>query len=144
MRLHVIGWLIAGVAVSAAPAKADVRITMANGNVTMSAKDATIRQILAEWARVGQTQMVNVERLSGGPVSLELTNVPEAQALDTVLRSAGGYLAAPRATPLPNASLYDRIFFLPSSPAAPPARAAAPPAPPPPAFTPPVFAPPDD
>ena len=35
-----------------------------DGRVTISAKDATIRQILAEWARVGQTRFVNAERVS--------------------------------------------------------------------------------
>ena len=49
------------------------------------AKDATVRQILAEWARVGQTKIVNVERIPGGPLTLELNNVPEAQALDILL-----------------------------------------------------------
>jgi len=43
----------------------------------------------------GQTRIVNVDRLSGPPVSIELTNVPEAQALDTLLRAVSGYLAAP-------------------------------------------------
>ena len=61
---------------------------MQNGRVSLVAKDATVRQILAEWARVGQTKIVNVERVPGGPVTLELTNVPEAQALDVLLRVA--------------------------------------------------------
>ena len=31
-----------------------------------------MRQILAEWARVGQTRIVNVERIPGGPMTIEL------------------------------------------------------------------------
>ena len=69
---------------------------MQNGRVTLVATDATVRQILAEWARVGQTKIVNVERIPGGPLTLELTDVPEAQALDILLRSVSGYIAAPR------------------------------------------------
>jgi hypothetical protein len=69
--------------------------------------------------------------------------VPEAQALDTLLRSASGYLAAPRPSAVPGASAYDRIFILATStPSAARAVAAAPQAPPP--FTPPVFTAPDE
>jgi hypothetical protein len=144
MRLHVLGSLLAGVALLATPASADVRVTIANGTVTISAKDATVRQILAEWARVGQTRIVNIERVTGSPVSIELNNVPEAQALDTVLRSVSGYLAAPRAVELPNASRYDRIYLLTSSTGT-PVRASAPAPAAPPAFAqPPTFAQPED
>ena len=105
--------LMVAALVGASPAAAaEVRVTMAGGLVTVSAKEATVGEILAEWGRVGQTRIVNIERLSGAPVTLELVNVPEAQALDTILRSVSGYLAAPRATPVPNASAYDRIFLL--------------------------------
>ncbi len=138
MRLHVFGLLVAALALAATPASAQVRISIAEGRVTVSATDATIRQILTEWARVGQTRIVNLDRLSGAPMSLELTNVPEAQALETVLRSVSGYLAAPRARELPNASRYDRIFLLASSSgtAARPGASAPPPAP---SFPPPPF-----
>ena len=58
---------------------ADVQLThRTTGRSSLVAKDATVRQILAEWARVGQTRIVNGERIAGGPVTLELTNVPEA------------------------------------------------------------------
>lgn len=139
MRLRILG-IFAALALVGTPASADVRITIADGRVTVSAKDATIRQILTEWARIGQTRIVNLERVSGAPVTIELTNVPEAQALETVLRSVSGYLAAPRATDVPNASKYDRIFLLASSTAAAPtARTGTAPAAPAPVFTPPTF-----
>ena len=100
---------------AASTASAEVTVTMRDGLVTVVAKDATIRQIIAEWARVGQAKIVNAERIPGGPVTLELTNVPEAQALDTLLRSAAGYLAAPRATMVANLSRFDRIVVMPTS-----------------------------
>lgn len=124
MRLRMFGLAVALLGLVSSPARADVRISIANGKVSISAKDATIRQILTEWARVGQTRIVNAERVGGAPINLELTDVPEAQALDTVLRSVSGYLAAPRAVPVTNASTYDRIYLLPASTAT-PARAAA-------------------
>src|SRR5438132_9950450 len=92
-----------------APASAEVRLTIQDGRVSLVAKDATLRQILAEWARIGQTRIVNGDRVPGGPVTLQLTNVSEEQALDTLLRSLTGYVAAPRPTMAANLSRFDRI-----------------------------------
>jgi hypothetical protein len=130
MRVAAIGaaaWLLAGSA-----AFADVQISLQDGRVTLVAKDATVRQILTEWARIGQTTIVNVERIPGGPVTLELTNVPEQEALDVLLRSLSGYMAAPRADASSGVSHFDRIVVMPTS--APP-RAPVSAAPPPPTFT---------
>jgi hypothetical protein len=110
--------------------------------VTIVAKDATIRQILTEWARVGQTKIVNVERIPGGPVTLELRDVPEQQALRVLLRSLGGYVTAPRTTMVANASVFDRILVMPvTAPPPSPVSAQTAAAPPPPfaAFQPPQF-----
>ena len=53
----------------AAPAHADVQLRIENGRVSLKATNATVREILAEWARVGQTQIVNGERMPGGPIT---------------------------------------------------------------------------
>jgi hypothetical protein len=108
-------FICVGVAVGARPAAAEVHVTMNAGRVTVSANNATVGQILAEWARVGQTKIVNAERVGGGLVTLELTNVPEVEAIGILLRSAGGYVLAPRRADAPNTSRYDRILILPQS-----------------------------
>ena len=100
---------------AASTAFADVRVTIRDGLVTVVATDATVRQIIAEWARVGQAKVVNAERIPGGPISIELNDVPEAQALDMLLRSAAGYLAAPRAELASNLSRFDRVIVMPTS-----------------------------
>ena len=41
-------------------ASADVRISIHDGRVSLAAKDATVRQILTEWARVGKLKIVNL------------------------------------------------------------------------------------
>jgi hypothetical protein len=107
---------------------ADVQLSIQNGRVSIVAKDATIRQILTEWARVGEIKILNVERIPGGPLTLELTDVPEQQALDVLLRSVSGYMAAPRTAVAANLSRFDRIVVMPTI--APPksAAVAAPPA----------------
>src|SRR5947207_3696553 len=100
----IVAWALASSA-----AFAEVHVTMQEGRVSIVAKDATVRQILTEWARVGQTKIVNVERIPGGPMTLELTNMPEQQALDLLLRSVSGFMAAPRAATVANLSQFDRI-----------------------------------
>ena len=109
----------------AVPAAADeLRLSIANGRVTIVAQDVTIRQILDEWGRVGQTKVVGAERLTGPAVTLELHDVPEGRALESLLRSASGYIAKPRSGTV-GASSYDRILIMPTS--RPPAMSAAPP-----------------
>src|SRR4029077_15761474 len=70
---------------------------------------------LAEWAKIGQTKVVNVERISGAPLTIQLENVSEQKALDVVLREWSGYMAAPRAIAVANASRFDRIIVVPAS-----------------------------
>jgi hypothetical protein len=123
-----------GVLLSATPARADVQLTIRDGRVTLRATNATVREILAEWGRIGQARIVNGDRLTGAPITIELTNVTEGQALDVLLRTVAGYMAAPRATVTPNASQFDRIMILPTST---PPRVAA--TPPPPSFPQPQF-----
>jgi hypothetical protein len=106
------------------PAHGEVRLTIRDGHVDLDAKDVTIRQILSEWARVGQTRVVNGEAVTGGPVTLRLANVPEAQALEILLRSVSGYVTAPRPVELSDASRFDRILVMPMS--TPPRVVAAP------------------
>lgn len=122
-------WLALG-----SQAFADVQISIHDGRVSLVAKDATVRQILTEWARVGRTTIVNVERITGGPITIEFTNVPEQEALDTLLRSLSGYMAAQRTPVVSDASQFDRIIVMPTTavPRAAASATAPPQAPPPP------------
>ena len=100
---------------AASNAFADVQLSIQDGLVSISAKNATVRQILAEWAKIGQTQIVNLERIPGDPITIELKNISEERALDVLLRMVSGYMAAPRAVAVANASRFDRIIVLPTS-----------------------------
>jgi hypothetical protein len=104
----------------ASNAGAEVKLTIKDGQVFLMAKDATVRQILETWARVGQTKIVNIEKIPGGPISLQLEGVSERTALEVVLRSVSGYVAAPRPIAVPDASAFDRIMVMPTSVAPPP------------------------
>ena len=76
------------VALATTASAGELTVKIVDGKATVIAKDVPVRQILAEWARVGDTKMVNGERIPGGPISLELIDVPEKDALDILLRSA--------------------------------------------------------
>ncbi|MFN7978969.1 MAG: hypothetical protein U0P30_12585 [Vicinamibacterales bacterium] len=132
----------------AAPAWAQqLSLDIRDGLVTLQASNVPARQILAEWARVGGTRVVGGERIAGAPLTLFLEGVPEAKALDIILRGAAGYMAANRAVPGTGRSRYDRIMVLASS--TPPAGggnaagATNRPAPPRPFGVPPAVEPPD-
>ncbi len=100
-----------------------LRLDIRDGLVTLSADNVPVRQVLDEWAKVGGTRVVGAERIAGPPLTLSLEGVPEAKALDIILRGAAGYMAAARPAPGVGASIYDRILVLATS--TPPAGAAA-------------------
>ena len=120
-------------AVPPAATAGTLRLEFRDGYVSISAASVPLREVLTEWARLGQTRVVNAEKISGAPLTLELTHVPEKQALEILLRSVPGYVAARRATSIPGSSQFDRIVVMPGTVAPPNPAAAAPPPPLPPA-----------
>lgn len=118
--------LVLALGVASSARAGQIALSFEDGYVTLSVRDAPVRDVLAEWARRGQTRIVNGEKLSSGAVTLELVHVPEKQALEVLLRSASGYMAAPRTTTVAaNLSSFDRIVVMPTSSAAQPPAAAA-------------------
>src|SRR5688500_10605127 len=109
----------------AVPADAQqLKLEISGGRVTLDANAVPARQILAEWARIGGTTVVGGDKITGAPLTLKLVDVPERQALDIVLRSVAGFMAATRQpTSVPGASSYERILIMATS-AAPPVSAA--------------------
>jgi hypothetical protein len=96
-----------------APAYAQsVKVEFLMGKVNLVAQNASLRAILTEWARVGGTRLINPERLTGSPMTLELTGVPERQALDILLRDVGGYILGPRPALVQGVSAYDRLVVV--------------------------------
>lgn len=103
-----------------------VRLEFKDGAVTLRAENAPLRAILAEWSKRGGTQIVNGDRVTGSPVTLELANVPERQALDVLLRGVAGFMIGRReGAPVmtEGRSIFDRIHILPT--AAPPRATAS-------------------
>ena len=92
-----------------------IKLEFANGLVNLKADNASVRAILAEWTRLGGTTIVNGDRVTGAPVTLELQGAPERYALDLILRGVAGYMIAARETPGRGASRFDRVMILPTS-----------------------------
>jgi hypothetical protein len=106
--------------VHAAAAQQPVTVSfLGGGRVTVEANGAPVRAILNEWAAKGGTKVVGSERISGAPVTIKLVDVPESQALETILRSVAGYMAAPRQIAT-GPSAYDRIMIMATTTAPPP------------------------
>jgi hypothetical protein len=127
MHRPILALSLIGALLPAGASAAEVQLQIANGQVTLIATDAPLRQILAEWERVGGTRIVNADRVSGPPITIQLQQVTEQEALGVLLRSVAGYLAAPRRAGSAAVSVYESVMILPTStpPAAPSAPAAA-------------------
>jgi hypothetical protein len=94
----------------------ELKLTLDNGRATLIAQDVPVRQILEEWARIGKTTIVNGDKLSGPPITVQLIDRPEAEVLEVVLRSASGYIAAPRDATAPvGPSMFAKVMILPVS-----------------------------
>jgi hypothetical protein len=109
--------LAAIVAIALLPARADaqnLKLQIQDGRVTLEAQNVPVRQILAEWARVGGAKIINGEKVAGAPLTLQLQAMPERQALDIILRSVSGYMLAARQAGT-GVSAFDRIMILPTS-----------------------------
>ena len=99
-------------AATAAAEAQQLSLAIADGRVSLQADNVPVRRILEEWARVGGARVVNTDQVGSGLVTLQLDNVPEAVALDIVLRGTSGYLVAPRPLGGTSASMFDRIVLL--------------------------------
>jgi hypothetical protein len=100
----------------ALPANAQqLTLHISNGRVTLDAVNVSARQILAEWARIGGTNVVGADKITGAALTLKLVDTPERQALDIILRNVAGYMAAPRRVASAGASAYDRILVMATS-----------------------------
>jgi hypothetical protein len=89
-----------------------MKLEIRGGRVTLEAQDVTVREILAEWARIGRTRIENREQIGGAPVTLTLKDVAEKEALEILLRSVTGYIAVARSAPVADTSIYDVVYVL--------------------------------
>jgi hypothetical protein len=104
---------------STSPYTQQVYVEFDDGTVTIRAVNAPVPQILEQWSRQGRTRIVGGESLGSTSVTVELTKVPERQALETLLSHVAGYVIGLRtsATTETNRgrSTFSRIHILATS-----------------------------
>ena len=89
--------------------------TLKDGRVTILAYNVTVREILDAWEHIGRVTIIRGDQLAGTPVTVELRDMPEAKALDVLLRSVSGYVAVSRSQPVSVGSIFQSITILPTS-----------------------------
>ena len=92
-----------------------LKLEFNNGRVTLAAQNMPLRAILSEWARLGGATIVNADGVAGPPVTLEVADLPERQALDILLRGVSGYMLGTRPVGSTGLSTFNRILILPTS-----------------------------
>jgi hypothetical protein len=86
------------------------------GNITLIAQGVTLQDIFVEWTRLGGCYFPNADRLPRAMlVPLRFENVPELKVLDSLLRSAAGFMIAPRTTRTVGASAFEIVQILPTT-----------------------------
>ena len=102
-------------AATVAPALAgsdEIRVVIDRGRVTLSVTDAPLAEVLTAWAHTGGTRFIGAEPLGNDRITLHLIDAPEADAIRLLLRTAAGYIAAPRRDRAAGASRFDRVTVL--------------------------------
>ena len=104
--------LILGVpaASDAGQSRYPIRIAFVDGGVTLVADGAPASEVLAEWSRVGRTEVLGAELLERRRVTVALEEVSEGEALDAILGRELAYLTVPRRAE-PGLSSFARLLI---------------------------------
>jgi hypothetical protein len=110
--------LVAAGLTSGSPAYAagPVQVSMHDGRVSIDATEVPLTQILEEWTKAGGPRFVNAGNLNPAPTTIQLSDVPEKEALAILLRPTSGFLAVERTAAAPQLSRFDRVMIMPGTP----------------------------
>lgn len=126
LALLAAGLIVAGAVVGAqdaaqpGPPVRKLELKFNNGLVTLKAQNVTIREILTEWAKQCDCQVVGAEKITNSPLALpvQYENQPEAAIMKSLLTpgtTSGGYLFVPRNPGEQGASMYSSLRIAPVS-----------------------------
>jgi len=82
------------------------------GRMTVVADSVALRTIIQEWARVGGVRLVNPQHVSLAPVSVDLRDLPEGEALEVLLRALPGYLLQERSMESGGSSVFEKLAVM--------------------------------
>jgi hypothetical protein len=125
------GLMLAGAAVGAqdtaqpGPPARKLELKFNNGLVTLRAQNVTVREVLTEWARLCDCQVIGAEKITSAPLAgagVQYVNQPEAVIMKSLLNPgsqagavSGGYVFVPRGPGETGASAYASIRIAPVS-----------------------------
>ena len=84
-------------------------VAYGNDGVTIVARSVPLRAIVQEWARLGDVRLANLHNVPTSPVTVELRDMPEALALEVLLRSLPGYVLQQRGPSAAGLSAFERL-----------------------------------
>lgn len=123
MRKWLIGtgavWILAMAAAASAQAPSDRAITFSfdpDGRVNLTARNVSVSDILAEWARQCGCYIVNADRMTATlPTPVQFEHAAQSDVLESLLRQAAGYVLTPKRAGVQAISNYETIFILATS-----------------------------
>jgi hypothetical protein len=115
--------LVAGLSFSTGFAQAPVtdqrqlEISFSGSNVTLKARNVSLPQILAEWARLSGCVILNAERLPSTPITIPVLyeNMSQRAVLESLLRPAAGFILSPRTAGRAGATDFELVYILATS-----------------------------
>lgn len=96
------------------PAPRKLELTFdGQGNVSLTALNVTVREILAEWTRLGGSRFLNVERLTGAPLQIpvQFDRQPEGEVLASLLAGTSGYIIGPKMVGMAGTSRFGTVVI---------------------------------
>jgi hypothetical protein len=105
-------------ATQAAPPVRQLELKFNNGLVTLKAQNVTVRDVLTEWARQCECQVIGAEKITNAPLTMpvQYINQPEAVIMKSLLNPgtgpgavSGGYVFVPRNPGETGASAFQSI-----------------------------------
>jgi hypothetical protein len=113
-----VGMLTLGVFAQApqTPPATSLQLTFpAEGQVTLVATNVTVREILAEWTRLTGATFTNAEKMPAERLTVQYENMPQSAVVDSLLRSAAGYLLAAHGNGPAAVSNVATVYIIPTS-----------------------------
>jgi len=80
----------------AGQSRSSIKIAFADGRVSVMAEEAPASEVLAQWGRVGKTEVLGAELVDRKRVTVRLEEASEGEALDAILGRGVAYLTVPR------------------------------------------------
>jgi len=126
MRASIAVLVVAAAGLLVVPAPATAQLSQertltssfdADGLVTLRAQNVRPSEVMAEWKRLCQCSVVDAERLTAGPLVTPLVfdKVPQAMALEALLRQAAGMILTPKRAGTAGPSQFETIYVLATS-----------------------------